>query len=167
VVSGAFAVLAVIGRWRHHPARSWSWHAAILLIVAARPACDARARRAHLDEARRPDFGAATIFWASSIFLTPIGLLRRLFAGNSLVHKSDRAVTESIAQVAPNRRTSILGPSARRITVMAGSSLTREFWQFMRMRKSFGFFDHRILVAVGALWSSHRDRRWRRSYTIF
>ena len=92
-VGGAFAVLAVIGRWRHHPTTFMVLGTlAIVLIVAGLvvPAMLGPVERAWMKLAGLISKVTTPIFMGVVYFLllTPIGLLRRLFAGSSLVHKS-------------------------------------------------------------------------------
>ncbi len=89
----AFLVLAVIGRWRGHPV-SFMVFAIVgaVLVVAAGvapralgPVDRAWMRLAGLiSKVTTPIFMSIVYF----VVLTPVGLLRRVFAGSALVHRS-------------------------------------------------------------------------------
>lgn len=95
-VGGAFVVLSIIGRWRGHPTTFLVLGTlGVLLIVAALvvPAMLGPVDRGWMKIAGLISKVTTPIFMGVVYFLilTPTGLLRRMFAGSALVHKSGPA----------------------------------------------------------------------------
>jgi hypothetical protein len=92
-VGAAFVVLSLIGRWRHHPTTFVVLGSlGVVLIVSGLlvPTMLGPVERAWMKLALLISKVTTPIFMGVVYFviLTPIGLLRRMFAGSGLVHKA-------------------------------------------------------------------------------
>jgi Saxitoxin biosynthesis operon protein SxtJ len=92
-VGGAFTLLALIGRWRGHPTTFAVLGVLGILLVAAGlaiPTMLGPVERGWMKLAGAISKVTTPIFMGIVYFviLTPIGLLRRAFGGNALVHRS-------------------------------------------------------------------------------
>jgi hypothetical protein len=92
-VGGVFLVLAVLARWRGHAVSAPVFATAGILLIIAAVVIPVRLRSvdrawmalAHLiSKVTTPVFMGLIYF----VILTPIGLVRRIGGGNSLVHKA-------------------------------------------------------------------------------
>ncbi len=94
-VGGAFAVLSVIGRLRHHPITFvvlGSLGVALIVAALVIPAHLGPVERAWMGLAHAISKVTTPIFMAVVYFiiLTPVGFLRRRVAGNALVHRDGK-----------------------------------------------------------------------------
>ena len=92
-VGAAFIVLSLIGRWRHHPTTFMvlgSLGTVLFLAGLVVPAMLGPVERTWMKFALLISKVTTPIFMGLVYFviLTPIGLLRRAFAGSGLVHKT-------------------------------------------------------------------------------
>ena len=92
-VGAAFVVLAVVGRWRGHSTTFAVLGALGLLLIVNGLVLPTRLRtieRGWMTLATAISRVTTPLFLGLAYFivLTPVGLLRRLFAGSALVHKS-------------------------------------------------------------------------------